>query len=286
MIKLLQFFGLLILVTGLAYKFAALKIFDFVVPQDPGVELVLRDAAYGNDPRQKFDLYRPHGTAQLPILVFVHGGGWDSGDKGEYGFVAKAFAAQGYATVVMNYRLVPQHLYPAFVEDLALAVAKAQVLAPQYHADASRVYLVGHSAGGYIVLQAVLDLDYFAAAKVDRKTIRAVAGLAAPADFLPLDSPKSIAAFSKAVQLEDTQPINHVQSDSPPILLLHGDKDTTVRPSNSRNLAAKLNSVGAKIQYKEYSGAGHVKIMLAVAKPLRGQVPTLADILAFFASHK
>jgi acetyl esterase/lipase len=286
MIKLLQLFGILILVAGLAYKFAALKIFDFVVPKDPGVDLVLRDIPYGSDPRQRLDIYRPIGQAQLPILVFVHGGGWDSGDKGEYGFAAKAFAAQGYAAVVINYRLVPQHLYPAFVDDVALAIAKVEAVALQVNADPLRIYLVGHSAGGYNMLQAVLDPHYLAAAHVNPQSIRAVAALAAPADFLPLDSPKSIAAFSKASPLQDTQPIQHVRADAPPILLLHGSEDTTVGPHNSKNLAAKLSSAGADVQHKEYSGVGHVKIMLAIAKPLQGQVPVLADITRFFAAHK
>jgi acetyl esterase/lipase len=191
-----------------------------------------------------------------------------------------------YLTATINYRLAPQHLFPAFVEDVAHAVAHLQGVARQFGGDAERIYLVGHSAGGYCVLQAVLDEQFLRAGRVAPETIRGVAALAAPADFLPLDSPKSIAAFSHWPDLTQTQPITYARKDAPPVLLLHGSQDRTVFTHNSINLAAKLQAAGAIAQYTEYPGVGHVKIMMALAKPLRGQVPVLDDILRFFAAHK
>ncbi len=287
MIRVLQVIGVLLFVGGLAYHFAALEIFNFLVPKDAGTTLVASRVSYGPDERQRFDLYRPNGAAaNLPVLIFVHGGGWDSGRGEPYEFLARAFAAQGYLTATITYRIGPKNLFPDFVVDAASAIRKVQDSAVEHGGDATRIFLVGHSAGGNIILQSVLDPRYFDAAHVDLKSIKAIATLAAPADFYPFDAKKSVAAFGKHPHPEETQPINYARSDAPPLLLMHGSIDTTVRPPNSRNLFQKLKLLGAPVELKEYPGVGHVEIMLALSKPRRSRLPVLADILNFFNRYK
>ena len=281
MTKLLQFIGALLLVGGLTYHFAALRVFNFLVPKDAGVDIVGRNIAYGNDSRQRLDIYKPTTAGSTyPVLVFVYGGSWDSGRRQDYEFAARALAAQGYVVFVPDYRLVPQYLYPVFVEDVALAIAFAQANSKQYGGDGIRTYLLGHSAGGYNIVQAVLNPAFGV------HGITAVATLAGPFDFLPFDSPKSTAAFSKYPDLQATQPINFANKLAPPFLLLHGANDTTVKPRNSRQLAKRLREVGAIVQHTEYPGVGHVGIMLALSKTFRGNAPVLDDINGFFNAHR
>ena len=85
---------------------------------------VERDLAYGDDPRQRLDLYLPDGSsAETPLLVFFYGGNWESGAKADYAFVGQAFASRGYVTAIPDYRLYPQVRYPGFVQDGAAAIA-------------------------------------------------------------------------------------------------------------------------------------------------------------------
>jgi acetyl esterase/lipase len=280
MTRLFQALGVLLFAGGLAYHFAALRIFNLVVPKDEGVEQIASDLAYGDADRQRLDVYRPFGEGPLPALVFVYGGSWDSGRRQDYGFAARALAAKGYVVFVPDYRLVPEHIYPVFVEDVAKAINFAQARATNYGGDGTHTYLVGHSAGGYNVAQAALN-PLFAV-----KGIAAVATLAGPFDFLPFDSPKSRAAFSAFPDLPSTQPIHHVGKDAPPFLILHGADDTTVRPRNGRELSLRLKKARAVVQHTEYPDVSHVGIMLALSKAFRKNAPVLDDIDAFFKIHR
>ena len=269
---------------ALAYRFYALEIFGFVVPKDGGTVLVARDLPFGSDPQQQLDIFAPEGArTNLPVILFVHGGSWESGSKDSYGFVGRAFAARGYLTLVAGYRKRPGHPYPAFIEDAALALAFAQNKTAQYGGDGGAVFAVGHSAGAYNLAQAILDRRYLAAAGVDEKRLGGLATLAGPFDFLPLDTRVSIETFGAVADLPSTQPIQFARADAPPILLLTGTADTTVRPRNSEALFAKLKAMGAAVELKQYPGIGHVGILLRLARPFRTPaVPVLEDVTTFF----
>ena len=286
MIKAIYTLAVLVFIGGLLYHFAALKIFNALVPKDIGSELVARHVAYGSEPQQSLNIFRPkkfNGT--LPVLFFAYGGSWNSGNADNYDFVGRAFAAQGYLTLVTNYRLLPESGYPDFVRDMALTLKFAHNHAAEYGGDGKQIYAVGHSAGAYNIALAALDPQYFIAAGAEKKWLKAVALLAGPYDFLPLDSAATIAAFGGEKDLDATQPINFAGSDAPPMLLLHGTADTTVYPKNSRSLLRHLLAAGAHATLKEYQGVSHVGIILSLAKPLRGTAPTLADVVAFFKDN-
>jgi acetyl esterase/lipase len=286
MIKALYIFGFTLLFLGLIYHFAALKAFNFLVPKDAGSEFAVGSVPYGSEPRQLLDIYRPkQAAANLPVLIFVHGGSWKDGDGKDYEFVGRAFAAQGYLTFVISYRLLPEHVYPAFVQDVANAVAWANMHANEYGGDGKRIYLVGHSAGGYNIAMATLDQHYMRDAGANPASLKAIAAIAAPLDFLPLDTPISIATFSQVANLESTQPITFARVDAPPFLMLQGAVDDTVMPKNSINMEKRLTELGARAKLIVYDDVTHVGIMLALSKPLRGKVPTLADVVRFFKDN-
>jgi acetyl esterase/lipase len=117
----------------------------------------LRDVAYVaetapdfHNERHRLDLYMPKRRAGTPrpIVVFIHGGSWDSGRKNLYSFVGRRLAGRGYVAAVINYRLAPEVRVPAMADDCARAVGYLARTAGTYGGDASRLFLMGHSAGG------------------------------------------------------------------------------------------------------------------------------------------
>lgn len=271
--------GFLCVAAALIYQLAPLAAFNLLVPKDAGVTQVAADVSYGGYPRQRLDLYRPEGAGPFPVLLFVYGGSWDSGHKEDYAFAARAFAAEGYLAAVADYRLVPDVHYPAFVDDVGSVIDWLAGNAGAYQGDGRKVFVVGHSAGAYNMVQAVVRNGLGV-------KVTAMASLAGPFDFLPLDSPKSIAAFADAPDLRETQPVNGNLRDAPPLLLLHGRDDTTVGLHNSWNLNAAFARAGRESKLIFYEGIGHVGIMLALAKPLRGRAPVLRDVVTFFQRYR
>lgn len=266
---------------------SALAVFNALVPVDGGVQRVAEGEAYGTDPRQRLDVYAPRGKASgLPVIVFCYGGAWNSGERALYDFAGRAFAAAGYLTIVFDYRLVPGHRFPAFVEDTAGAVAWAHAHAARLGGDPARIFLVGHSAGAYNVALAALDPRYLAAHGLPPSVIGGVAALAGPFDFLPLDDPATIAAFGSWPHPAETQPVDAVERgvDPPPFLLITGKSDRTVYPRNSERLAARLREAGARAELHVLEGIGHADVLTALARPLRWRAPVLEEITGFFGS--
>lgn len=255
-----------------------LTVFNALMPKDLGSRRVARDIAYGEDPRQALDIYAPRRAGPHPVIVFFYGGAWDSGHRQGYAFAARALAALGFVLVVPDYRLVPQVRYPGFVEDGAAAVRWAMRNAAAFGGDAARVLLAGHSAGAYIAAMLALDPAWLGD---DRQAVRGLIGLAGPYDFLPLDDVASIAAFGEWPDLPATQPVAHAGPDAPPALLLHGEPDTRVKVRHSKALAAALSAAGNDARLTLYPRLSHTAIVTALAMPLRGQAPVLADIAAF-----
>lgn len=278
----LSLVGLALLVVGalVAAACSPLRAFDTVMPKDSASRKVASDIAYGEGPRRKLDVYAPveAGAKPLPVIVFIYGGSWANGTREGYHFAARALSAQGFLTVVPDYRLVPEVRFPGFLQDCAAAVRWVRAHAEQYGGDPDRIVLVGHSAGAYNAAMLALDPQLLGA---DRAAIRGFAGLAGPYDFLPLDGKVVENAFGAWPKPEETQPIHYADASAPPVLLLHGKDDDTVWPKNSINLAAKLRAAGVASELKVYPDLGHVGIVTALARPFRGDVPVLADVTRF-----
>jgi acetyl esterase/lipase len=238
--------------------------------------------AYGADPQQRLDVYVPESAAGArPVVVFWHGGRWRFGNKTDYRFVGAALAESGYVAVVANYRHYPQVKMPGFLSDAAQAALWAAAHATEYGGNPERLYLMGHSAGAHLAAMVTLDSRYFAATGQIAPPIAGVIGLSGPYDFLPLLETDVQDMFGPPPLYPESQPINFVRADAPPILLVHGLKDDTVLPKNSRNLAAALRTLGVPATLKLYPKASHADTVAALTALLRGRAPTLADIRAF-----
>ena len=264
-----------------------LALFSRFAPKDAGGRPAAAGVAYGPDPRQRLDVYAPvrPSAAPAPVVVFFYGGGWDSGDRRYYGWVGRALASHGFVTVIPDYRLVPKHLFPDFVEDGAAAVAKTREIAATYGGDPDRIALVGHSAGAHTAVLLALDPRYLEHAGVEMRSIRAAVGLAGPYDFYPFDVPSTIAAFGHAADPEHTQPIRFVRADAPPLLLAHGDEDTVVAPKHAVALYDAIRNAGGDAELKMYPGRDHVDLVLALSRPFRKRIPLLEDVTRFLNEH-
>ena len=276
------------LLAGLSALAAAcapsLSTFDALTPKDGGARRVVRDAACGPDPRQRLDLYAPTGTtpdANLPVIVFAYGGSWASGEKNDYQFLGQALAARGFVVAIPNYRLVPSAVFPAFIGDCARGVKWVADNVAAHGGDPTRIVLMGHSAGAYNAIMLALDQRYLRDAGVNASAIRGFAGLAGPYDFLPLDVDSTRNAFGAAADPQATQPIHFARADGPPLLLLWGDRDTTVRQRSIIGMEHAASAAGQPVETKIYPRIDHVGIMLALSVPFRGNAPVLADVTEF-----
>jgi acetyl esterase/lipase len=274
--------GLLAPIAGLmAAACSPLGLLNSLGPRDGGVRRVARDIAYGDDPRQRLDLYAPTAQGTYPVLVFFYGGGWDSGSRDLYGWAAQALAAQGFVVALPDYRVVPQVVFPAFIEDAAVATAKAADVAAAYGGDPERLGVLGHSAGAHLALMISLDRRYMQA--VDRPgLIRAAAGLAGPYDFLPFDVGASRNAFGRAPDPTLTQPVTFVRPDAPPIWLGHGTADVVVHAEDTTILDQRMKAVGGRSEAKLYPGLDHADLIATFSPLFRKKATILADVSGFF----
>lgn len=265
----------------LATACSPLTMLNNLGPRDRGVRRVARDVKYGDDPRQSFDLFAPvDAKGPLPVVVFFYGGGWDSGSKSDYGWAAQALAAQGFLVAVPDYRVVPQVVFPTFIEDAAAATARVADVAARYGGDSTRLGVSGHSAGAHLAAMIALDRRYMAAVgKPD--IIKAVAGLSGPYDFFPFDVPASQNAFGRAPDPAQTQPVTFVRADGPPLWLGHGEPDVIVESVDSTILADRMRAVGGRAEAKIYPGLNHADTVAVFSPLFRGKAPVLADMAAF-----
>lgn len=255
--------------------------FATLTPKD-AARTPLRGAAYGTGPRQALDVYAPPtATGAEPVAVFFYGGSWDSGRRADYTWAGRAVAARGFLTLVPDYRLYPEVVFPDFLDDCAAAVRWAVDNARALGGDPERIVLIGHSAGAYNAAMLALDPRYLTAAGVEPRVVRAFAGLSGPYDFLPLDGPITRRTFGGAPDLPATQPGQFASAGSPAAFLATGDADTTVYPRNTRKLAAALRQVGAQVEERHYPGLDHADTVLALSRPFRGKTDLLGQMTTF-----
>jgi len=170
--------------------------------------------------RCRLDVYYPAGTTGFATVVWFHGGGLTGGNR----FVPVALKGRGIAAVAANYRLSPQAKAPAYIEDAAAAVAWTFRNIQRYGGSTNRIFVSGHSAGGYLTMMIGLDKRWLAAEGVDADRI---------AGLIPL-SGQCITHFTVRAErgikntqpvIDDLAPLNHVRKDAAPLLLITGDRN-------------------------------------------------------------
>ena len=275
---------------------------------------VIADVAYLAPGRaEKLDLYLPAPPAAgklSPVVVWIHGGGWIGGAKGEGRAqeICTTLAGAGYVAVSIDYRL-GDGAWPTNLHDCKNAVRFLRAHAAEYRLDPNRIGVAGGSAGGHLALmvgftgdraefeptgaatpypgvssgvRAVIDM-YGIANLLTRQEVDAQG---APTGKLRAPGPEKIfgSADAKAAVYRAASPIAHLAKNSPPVLILHGTRDTTVDRAQSAELAAALKKTGVAHELVIVEGAGHTfDFETWNRKPLARDLRLVA--LAFLAKH-
>lgn len=235
--------------------------------------------------KHKLDFYRPKGHKDYPILFFVHGGGWRSGDKNAFGIysaLGRTYARRGIGTVVTNYRLTPKVTHPEHIKDVARAFAWTYKNVGKYGGRTDQIFVCGHSAGGHLVALLATDGRYLKAEGIPADAIRGV---------LPISGVYRIAGgrmmesvFGKDAELrKQAGAIEHVRTGLPPFLILYADKDFPgCGKVPSEAFCKALTAKGCKAQTQEIKDSTHIRIIVSAAAAGN---PVSDAIFGFIAAH-
>lgn len=257
----------------------------------------MKDLPYASDERHSLDLYLPKKQTHQDIVVFVHGGAWDTGHKNEYQFAGLAFSELGYITAVPSYRLYPQVQFPQFIEDVAHSIASLSrhlTVQGHPHSEPLNIILIGHSAGAHTAAMLATDAKYLQQVEANVR-IKACIGLAGPYD-LPLDDPLVIGKFD-GVTLHDiserqvdlghdhndheANPINLAHGQMAPMCLIHGEADETVGPYHSERFKKMLDYLQVPCAHITYAGVNHRYLVGGLSIFGRKLNPVFNDIRQF-----
>jgi acetyl esterase/lipase len=221
---------------------------------------------------EKLDIAVPDGDGPFPAVVFVHGGGWQFGDKSNCPSV-KVLGKQDYVLASINYRLIPA-VYPAQIEDCKAAIRWLRAHAATYHIDGNRIGVWGSSAGGHLValLGTTNNLKtYDVGENLNFSSkVQAVCDFFGPADFTGTDGQVvQEGAAEQVIKLlggsspnfrelaREASPITYVDKSNPPFLIVHGMKDPIVPEAQSEALFEALHKAGVPVELVSLPEAGH-----------------------------
>ena len=248
-------------------------------PSLPRGATAYRDLAYVSNGHalQKLDLYLPKADSKVPVILFVHGGGFSRGDKNTQD--PGPFLSDGYAFASINYRLSGDAIFPAQIEDCKAAIRWLRAHAATYKLDPDRIGAWGTSAGGHLVamLGTTGDTRMFDVGEnLDfSSSVQAVADWFGPTDFLQMDahrlpdgmshdgagSPESRLIGGPIQRNKEkvarANPITYITPVDPPFLIAHGDQDRLVPIHQSQLLEAALKAAGVPVTFITVKGAGH-----------------------------
>jgi acetyl esterase/lipase len=245
-------------------------------PRIPDGVKAERDLEYARvgDSSLRLDLYRPESSATpLPLIVWVHGGGWGEGSKA--GCPAIGFANRGYAVASVEYRLTGVAPFPAQIEDCRAAIRWLRANAARYNLDPNRVGAWGGSAGGHLVALLgtsgdVTKWDAVGGHPDQSARVQAVCDFCGPSNFVVEDLPGHARTAQspvgrllggpvdeRKVEARQASPVTYVSGDDPPFLIVHGDQDKTVPIAQSEMLEDALKRAGVDATLLRVKNGGH-----------------------------
>lgn len=259
-----------------------------------------------DNPRQRLDLYLPEKAADgkgLPLIVYVHGGGWLGGDKRAGGMLLPLVQSGEYAVASVGYRLSSEAIWPAQIHDCKAAIRWLRANAAKYGIDADRIGVAGSSAGGHLVMLlgttgGVADLEGTLGPHRDTDSrVVCVVNQFGPSDFSEIseanEAAKGMVAKLLGGRPEDVpeaaraaSPLAHVTKDDAPIICIHGTADALVPYSQSTRLDEACEKAGVECLLLTIPGGGHggfrnpevhVRTKQFLDKYLRGQAATISE---------
>ena len=238
---------------------------------------------YGQDSRQRLDVYAPPHAANRPVVIFWYGGSWTQGSKADYRFVGTTLAEHGFVAVLPDYRLYPQVAFPLFDEDGARAVAWVEQHAQEFGGDPKHIVLMGHSAGGHTAAFLALNHAFLRKFGADPRDISGLIGLSGTYVLVP-DTDTLRATFPPPYTEKDWQPIRFVDAQAPPTLLLHGLDDKEVLPQEAIDLRDALVRNHVRVELHLYPHRGHPDTVDPFAPLTRWRTDAVKDTVKFIDS--
>jgi acetyl esterase/lipase len=241
------------------------------------------DLPYGQDPRQRLDVYAPRGAVDRPVVIFWYGGSWTEGNKADYRFVGTTLAERGFVAVLPDYRLYPQVTFPLFDEDGARAVAWVEQHARDFGGDPRHIILMGHSAGGHTAAFLAYNHAFLQKFGAEPQCIAGLVGLSGTYVLVP-DTDTLRATFPPPYTVNDWQPIRFVDENAPPTLLLHGLDDKEVLPEEAVELKDALLKNHVRVELHLYAHRGHGDTVAPFSIIARWRTHAVQDTTAFIES--
>ena len=212
--------------------------------------------------KHKLDLYLPKGKTNFPVLIFIHGGSWRSGDRSNYPSVGNRFAKLGIGVVVPSYRLMPGAPHPAQIEDSLAAVDWVVKNIAQHGGDGKQLFLSGHSAGGHLAAYVGLEKRLW-------PNLKGVIALSGVYDV------STMAQFQGGL---DGSPLHRIAAGAPPFLIAYVQNDYATLAAQARTFDAALRKAGVSSQLEYVPGRNHISEMTEMYKDTD---PTALLILKF-----
>lgn len=231
--------------------------------------------------KHKLDLFIPQGVKNAPVLFFVHGGAWVSGDRKLYGTLGHVFARNGVATVVISYRLSPDVKHPAHIEDVASAFAWTHKHIAEFGGRPDRIFVSGQSAGGHLAALLATNEKYLQAHDLSFDNIRGAIPISGIYTFRARRMDRIIGKGKEAV--ESASPLQHISEGKPPFLILYADNDFVGCSGMSIELGDALQKCKVDAEVKEIKDRNHISIMLRLM--LSEQDATAQELLKFIAKR-
>jgi acetyl esterase/lipase len=266
-----------------------------------GTGKIERNVVYGkvDDVELKLDIYFPRQTGSnlSPVAMYVHGGGWEHGDKalGAGALIIHELVRRGYLVASINYRLAPQYKFPAQIEDAKCAVRFLRANAKKYRLDSNRIGVWGGSAGGHLVaLLGLADVkagfDGVGGHAAESSKVHAVVDMFGPTDLTVArmgEKQRQLlaevfgASDDKEGVLKRASPVTYIKKDAPPFLILQGEEDKLVAPEQSRVLDKRLKEAGVSSQLIMVKHAGH-SFLPSGGKPSPSPAEIIQIVADFF----
>ena len=231
------------------------------------------DLAYGATPRQAIDLFLPE-TTSAPLLVFIHGGYWQSRDRKDFSFVAEPWLERGVAVALIGYELAPAVRMDVIVEQVRAGLAWLHRHASSHDCDPSRLFLAGHSAGGHLAAMA-LATDWRRRG-LPEDTIKGVCAISGVFDLEPI----RLCYLNEVVGLDEDEarrnsPIHLPLFGRCPVTIAVGELETRAFHEQSRDYAAKLEREGRRCELLVQPGLDHFGIVMSM---IDGESPIVRAI--------
>ena len=252
-----------------------------------GVE-IWRDIPYAQgegyeDGRGNLDVYRPAGRKGLPVMLYFHGGGLQNGNKSSFSKVAMSLAPEGMIVVSANYRLIPKHLYPSYMEDAAAAFNWIVRNIEQYGGDPEKIVVTGASAGGHIAALLALNEKFLEAHGLSAENIKVCIPITGLTDAGASTFERIEVTWGSVDQAKDASPILHARKKTPPMLLMVADNDIPGRAEENHDMFEAMERAGnTDVEFEVQMDRRHGSIASNMANK---NDPARLQVLRFMKKH-